>query len=58
VIRALAAVWFVLSLALILDQVHEECQDLGERSAGRDHLEHLMLPGLESFCLPRCRHVA
>ena len=47
-----------LPFALILDEVDEQGQHLGERRAGRDHLEHLMLTGLECFRLPRRGHVA
>jgi hypothetical protein len=39
--------------ALILDEMHEEGQDLSERRAGHDHLEHLMLAGLERLCPPQ-----
>jgi hypothetical protein len=38
--------------------VHEQGQDLSERRAGRDHLEHLTLTGLKGFRLPQRRIVA
>ena len=46
------------TVALIFDEVNDEGQDLSERRAGCDHLEHLVLPGPERFFLPRRGYVA